>query len=112
MQRRPPSIPALVAIALSLTSAAAPAQWRDDTEGAAIYRVYCSFCHDDGTVGAPIVDDPEAWRNSVGKGAQALAQSAWDGHNLMPARAMRRELNLERVRTAVEYMLNRRGKAK
>jgi len=99
--------PALIALLATAIGGPAFGQTKAESSGAAIYHTYCSYCHDDGTVGAPIVGDAEAWRGRREMGAAALTQSAWQGHNAMPARSIREELTPERVRAAVDYMLER-----
>ncbi|MDA0674846.1 MAG: hypothetical protein O3A88_00505, partial [Proteobacteria bacterium] len=83
MRARPPGIrrlgPALImlgaaaicgpAFGQTVPSQTVQGQPGAERSGAAIYHGYCSYCHDDGTVGAPIVGDAEIWRERSRMGA-------------------------------------------
>jgi cytochrome c5 len=75
-----------------------------DIDGAAVYASACQACHMAGAAGAPIPgSDP--WNERAGKGLEALAYSAINGLNAMPAKGGRADLSDEEVTAAVEYML-------
>jgi cytochrome c5 len=96
-----------LAVAVAFIGSVALADWRDyrPLPGTDIYRRYCGFCHDDGTVGAPVTGDPALWAGRVDKGIEALTDSAWLGHNAMTARNIRVELSRDQVKDAVRYIL-------
>lgn len=76
----------------------------ENIDGAAVYASACQACHMAGAAGAPIPgSDP--WNERAGKGLEALAYSAINGLNAMPAKGGRADLSDAEVTAAVEHML-------
>lgn len=73
-------------------------------DGAGVYASACQACHMAGAAGAPIPGS-EQWNERATKGLDALAYSAINGLNAMPAKGGRADLSDEEVTAAVEYML-------
>ena len=86
----------------SLALAAPPAFAAD---GATVYKKVCSFCHDDGTVGAPMPGDMAAWKTRLAKGMEAVYANVLNGKGHMPPRMNRRGYNEVEIRAAVDYLL-------
>ena len=76
--------------------------------GPAIYKQYCSYCHDDGTAGAPRIGDRETWRPIIEKGKPTLAANAWEGKGHMPARQLRESsgLDYDKMVEALNYLID------
>ena len=73
--------------------------------GDTVYKKTCSFCHDEGTVGAPKFGDKDAWAPRIAKGKDALYDSVLNGLKHMTARRGRRGYTDEDFKHAVDYML-------
>jgi cytochrome c5 len=74
-------------------------------DGATVYKQVCSFCHDDGTVGAPKIGDRDAWKPRIGKGMDALYHNALTGKGHMPPRKERRGFSDDEIKSAVDYLI-------
>ena len=70
-----------------------------------MYQASCSFCHAVAGTGAPVTGDNAAWADRIGKGLDALANSAINGIGAMPARGGS-SLSDENIKAIVEYMIN------
>lgn len=88
-------------ITISVLSASADGQPRD---GQSIYKAVCHTCHDSGLVGAPKIGDKGAWGSRIGKGKEALYQSAINGIGAMPAKGGA-DIADEEVKNAVDYIV-------
>ncbi len=73
--------------------------------GGTVYKKTCSFCHDEGTVGAPKFGDKTAWAPRIAKGREALYDSVLNGLQHMTARRGRRGYTDEDFKHAVDYLL-------
>lgn len=87
---------------ISVLSASADGQPRD---GQSIYKAVCHTCHDSGLVGAPKMGDKGAWASRIGKGKDALYQSAINGIGAMPAKGGA-DIADEEVQNAVDYIIS------
>jgi len=74
--------------------------------GAQVVQAQCSKCHQDGSGGAPRIDDRAAWAPRLKNGLDATVRSAINGHGGMPARGGMADLSDAEIRSAVTYMFN------
>ena len=71
---------------------------------------YCAACHANGTLGAPVVGDADAWGQRLDeKGMETLVSHAINGFNQMPARGGNPDLSDEDIEKTVSYMLEESG---
>jgi cytochrome c5 len=75
--------------------------------GEQVYRKICSYCHDDGQLGAPRTDDRTAWKPRLAKGRPALYRSALEGTDHMPSRMSRQGFGEADVKAAVDYLIGK-----
>lgn len=73
--------------------------------GEQVVSATCQNCHDVGKDGAPKIGDMAAWRPRLGKGLDALVNSAVKGHRSMPSRGGSEGLSDAELRAAVIYMV-------
>jgi cytochrome c5 len=76
--------------------------------GQQVFEAQCTTCHTAGLLGAPKFGDAAAWGPRVGKGYDALLQSALHGKGSMPAQGGGDFSDFE-VGRAVVYMANHGG---
>jgi cytochrome c5 len=76
--------------------------------GQQVFEAQCTTCHTAGLLGAPKFGDASAWGPRVGKGYDALLQSALHGKGNMPAQGGGDFSDYE-VGRAVVYMANAGG---
>ena len=76
--------------------------------GQQVFEAQCTTCHTAGLLGAPKFGDAAAWGPRVGKGYDALLQSALHGKGNMPAQGGGDFSDFE-VGRAVVYMANHGG---
>ena len=76
--------------------------------GQQVFEAQCTTCHTAGLLGAPKFGDAAAWGPRVGKGYDALLQSALHGKGNMPAQGGGDFSDYE-VGRAVVYMANHGG---
>ena len=76
--------------------------------GQQVFEAQCTTCHTAGLLGAPKFGDASAWGPRVGKGYDALLQSALHGKGNMPAQGGGDFSDFE-VGRAVVYMANHGG---
>ena len=76
--------------------------------GQQVFEAQCTTCHTAGLLGAPKFGDAAAWGPRVGKGYDALLQSALHGKGNMPAQGGGDFTDFE-VGRAVVYMANAGG---
>jgi cytochrome c5 len=74
--------------------------------GEAAYRQYCSYCHDDGTLGAPKIGDKAAWAPRIKRGNDAIMESSWKGKGHMSPRRWRDDLSADQFLRALVYLLD------
>ena len=75
-----------------------------------INEQYCSACHSNGTLGAPVVGDADDWSQRLDdKGMETLVSHAINGFNQMPARGGNPNLSDEDIEKTVSYMLEESG---
>ena len=100
MERANSRIVALAAALILAGPAAAGA-----ADAAKVYSEICAFCHDDGTVGAPVKGDRAAWAPRIARGKPALYDSTLQGLGHMLPRQNRRGYGEAEIRDAVDYLL-------
>lgn len=71
----------------------------------ALVQERCITCHGDGKSGAPQMGSLVDWKPRLGKGMNALVDSAIKGHNAMPARAGMNQLSDTDLRSTVMYLV-------
>ena len=76
--------------------------------GQQVFEAQCTTCHTAGLLGAPKFGDASAWGPRIGKGYDALLQSALHGKGNMPAQGGGDFSDYE-VGRAVVYMANHGG---
>jgi len=76
-------------------------------EAAAVYNGVCAACHDNGTLGAPVFGDTEAWDQRAQKGMETLVEHSLNGFNQMPAQ--KASASREEIERAIQYMLDEAG---
>ncbi len=89
--------------------ASASQQTQGARSSAEIVASVCNSCHTSGVLGAPRLDQPDAWRPRVAQGMNTLVAHAINGYKQMPARGGDTSLSDSEVRAAVEYMLEEVG---
>lgn len=77
---------------------------RGKRTGAAVVQEYCQSCHRKGQGGAPQIGDRKAWAPRLGKGLEALVQSAKSGKSGMPPRGGSDADDMELAR-AIVFMI-------
>jgi cytochrome c5 len=85
--------------------------------GRAVWVENCMGCHGDGTAGAPVATDVEAWAPRIAQGKAVLYEHALNGFfgpddTMMPARGGNDALTDDDVRAAVDYMVAVAGAGK
>ncbi|MFL0810185.1 MAG: c-type cytochrome [Agarilytica sp.] len=75
------------------------------SEGERIVQTACKVCHAQGINGAPIIGNKKMWGDRLPRGIDQLSANASQGFGLMPPKGGRTDLSDEKVRLAVEYML-------
>ncbi|MDB5858516.1 MAG: putative Cytochrome c, partial [Ramlibacter sp.] len=76
--------------------------------GEEVFKAQCTTCHSTGAAGAPKLGDAAAWAARIGKGFDALVQSALHGKGAMPAQGGGDFEDTEVARAAA-YMANAAG---
>lgn len=70
-----------------------------------VYRTLCSFCHDDGLLGAPKRGDAEAWNSRRAMNRTVLYENTLKGQGHMIARQGARGFDEAQIKSAVDYLL-------
>ena len=101
-------------VTIALLSAATSIVYAD---GKAIYQQSCAVCHSGGSAEAPKLGDKNAWAPLIAKGRNTLIGYAlngpghvtWDNEAIplgkMPARGGTKDLTVEEVTAAVDYIV-------
>ena len=97
-------------VALSFVLAGLTACAPDPTENAPpLYVNSCSWCHNEGTGGAPKIGDKEDWERRTSKGMTKVYANAIDGFEgatgIMPAKGSNMDLSDEQIKEIVDYMV-------
>ncbi|MDR2638172.1 MAG: c-type cytochrome [Zoogloeaceae bacterium] len=75
-------------------------------DGATVYALVCTTCHDTGISGSPKKGDKEAWAPRIATGKEALYGSALAGKGVMPPRGGNSSLSDEEVKNAVDFLVD------
>ncbi len=88
--------------------AASPAKLaaRKERTGQQIVHMQCDKCHHEGTAGAPLIGDRDAWVKRLKRGLDEVVRSAFNGHGPMPARGGLADITVNEMRDAITYMFN------
>ena len=68
------------------------------------YEVYCSACHSNAAIGAPVIGDKAAWDATLEKGIDAVYENAIVGINAMPPMGGS-PLSEEDFKAVIDYMI-------
>ena len=78
--------------------------------GQEVYESACTFCHKNGTAGAPMLGDTAAWEPRAAQGIDILIDRALNGSgDLMPAKGGRTDFSDEEVIAGLKFMLKESG---
>jgi len=97
---------ALTGLTLGISACSSP-----DPEANApqLYVNSCSFCHREGTGGAPILGDKADWAKRTEKGMAKVYENAIEGFEgatgIMPAKGSRTDLSDEEIKKLVDFMV-------
>ncbi|PLY11336.1 MAG: sulfur oxidation protein SoxCD [Arcobacter sp.] len=69
------------------------------------YDTYCSACHSNKAIGAPVIGDKGAWTEVMSKGIDTVYENAINGINAMPPKGGT-VLSDEEFKQIVDYMIN------
>ena len=95
--------------ALAALMFVASAAWADRTPEE-LYPTRCATCHNAGLLNAPNAHDAAAWKPRFdAKGIDGLVQSATNGLNAMPPRAMCPDCTPGEYKALIEFMMKPAG---
>ena len=69
------------------------------------YAVYCSACHANKAIGAPVVGDVDAWEEVMEKGLEEVYENGINGINAMPPMGTAMTLSVDEFKKMVDYMI-------
>ena len=75
-------------------------------DGKKVYGSVCFACHASGVAGSPKLGDKEAWAPRIATGMDALYHTALNGKGAMPPKGGNMALADDKVKAAVDYMVN------
>ena len=73
------------------------------TQGQKDYEMYCSACHGNAAIGAPVVGDKEAWATVLEKGIDTVYSNGLNGINGMPPKGGAMDLSEKQFNDIVDY---------
>ena len=79
--------------------------------GVEIVAARCHDCHETGVGGAPKIGDQAAWAPRLSHGIDALVRSAINGHGGMPARGGMANVTDAELRSAIQFMYQKKDAA-
>jgi cytochrome c5 len=99
-----------ILVVLSVVLAGLTACTPDPTVNAPpLYVNSCSWCHNEGTGGAPKIGDKEDWERRTSKGMTKVYANAIDGFEgatgIMPAKGSNMNLSDEEIKEIVDFMV-------
>lgn len=74
--------------------------------GEGVYKEACLACHAAGVAGSPKFGDKPAWEPRIAQGIDSLYTSALNGKGAMPPKGGNMSLADDKVKAAVDYMVN------
>jgi len=103
-----PAAPAVVEAPAALEVAAAPvaAAPAASEDGKKVYDTTCFACHATGVAGSPKLGDKVAWAPRIATGMDALYATSLNGKGAMPPKGGNMALEDDKVKAAVDYMVN------
>lgn len=69
------------------------------------YNTYCSACHSNKAIGAPVIGDKQAWAEVLEKGIDEVYKNGINGINAMPPKGTS-DLSDEDFKKVVDYIIN------
>jgi cytochrome c5 len=96
-----PAAPVVAATPVAVEAPKAPS-----VDGKKIYNTVCFACHASGVAGSPKFGDKEAWAPRIATGMDALYHTALTGKGAMPPKGGNMTLSDDKVKAAVDYMVN------
>jgi cytochrome c5 len=94
-------------VAEDTTETASAEEQAGPRSGETVYSAACAACHANGTLGAPVLGDTDAWSDRAEKGLETLVEHSLNGFNQMPAQ--KGAGSPEEIENAVLYMLEEAG---
>lgn len=73
--------------------------------GQQYYNLVCSGCHDDGSMGAPVLGDYEQWKSIIEQPRELTRDHVMDGYKAMPERGLCYSCSEFGLMQIVDYML-------
>jgi len=70
------------------------------------YATYCSACHANKAIGAPVLGDKAAWAEVLEKGIDEVYDNAINGINAMPPKGTAMNLSDDEFKKIVDYIIN------
>lgn len=70
------------------------------------YATYCSACHSNKIIGAPVIKDKEAWDEVMEKGIEEVYENGLNGINAMPPKGTAMNLSDEDFKKIVDYIIS------
>lgn len=70
------------------------------------YATYCSACHANKAIGAPVLGDKAAWAEVLEKGIDEVYDNAINGINAMPPMGTAMNLPIDDFKKVVDYMIS------
>ena len=79
--------------------------------GEKVFKATCSMCHQTGAAGAPIIAKKDEWAPRIAQGMPTLYEHAIKGYTgkkgMMPPKGANPSLSDDKVKAAVDYMVNK-----
>lgn len=69
------------------------------------YATYCSACHSNKAIGAPVIGDRDAWEEALEKGLDEVYTNGIDGINAMPPMGTAMNLSADEFKKIVDYII-------
>lgn len=76
------------------------------TQASKDYDTYCSACHANKAIGAPVLGDKEAWDSVMAKGLDSVYTNGIIGINAMPPKGGAMNLSDKEFKDIVDYIIN------
>jgi len=70
------------------------------------YATYCSACHSNKAIGAPVIGDKEAWEEALEKGIEEVYTNGIDGINAMPPKGTAMTISDDDFKKIVDYIID------
>ena len=70
------------------------------------YATYCSACHANKAIGAPVLGDKDAWAEVLEKGIEEVYSNGINGINAMPPKGTAMSLSDEEFNKIVDYIIS------